>query len=64
MDATYEGMSKRTFLAMAIMITVQLPFLMVFLLAYYRLQPPVIDTNVVESDLEDSDSSDEYSSSS
>ena len=58
-DAAYEGMMKRTFLAMAIMIIAQLPFLIVFLFMYHKLAIPTIKIengimdNEDESDTED-----------
>jgi hypothetical protein len=41
-DAAYEGMMKRTFLAMCLMIVAQLPFLIVFLFMYQKLALPAI----------------------
>lgn len=53
-DAAYEGTTKRTFLAMSIMILAQLPFLMVFVCMYYRLSPPNNKAVSAESESEES----------
>lgn len=62
MDAAYEGMMKRTFLPMIIMIIAHLPFLIIFVLMYRKLGPPRSydnDTSLLkESDSSDTDYSD------
>lgn len=62
-DAAYEGMMKRTFLAMIIMIVAHLPFLIIFILMYRKLRPPHSRSDSSEErKLQDSsgNSSDEY----
>ena len=54
MDAAYEGMTKRTFLAMSIMIIALLPFLIVFLCMYSKLTPPKSKQVSAESESEES----------
>lgn len=54
MDAAYEGMTKRTFLAMSIMIIAQFPFLIIFLCMYSKLGPPNNKVDSAESDSEES----------
>lgn len=56
MDAAYEGMMKRTFLAMIIMILAHLPFLLFFVCLY-----PKLGHHSKETELEDRASSSDES---
>ena len=65
MDAAYEAMMKRTFLAMTIMILTHLPFLIIIIVMYPKLGP-LDNKSVPERLLEDFNkdhSSDETSAS-
>lgn len=54
-DATYEGMEKRTFLAMALSLVCYSAILIGVILVYPKLTPPPQSTST-NSDLDDSDS--------
>ena len=56
-DAAYEGMMKRTFLAMIIMILAHLPFLLFFACMYSKLGRPSKDFHS-EDESESSDDND------
>lgn len=60
-DAAYEGMMKRTFLAMALMITAQLPFLIIFFFMYHKLAPPSakLVSGILDNTSDESDSSED-----
>ena len=58
MDAAYEGMQKRTFLAMAIMIASHLPFLVIFIVIYHKLGSP--KGKIEDTTSEKSEDSDNY----
>ena len=54
MDAAYEGMMKRTFVAMIIMIIAHFPFLLFFFFMYSRLGKP-LDYDKLEDETNSSD---------
>lgn len=64
MDAAYEGMQKRTFLPMAVLAGLFLPFLLAFMILYRKLKPNVQPQrhskySVIE-DSEESDDSNDF----